>query len=158
MADISAFPTLVNVSNFDAPAKTYTAGRKGAVAIKAGMVVGFATHGNTTIEPLDKGNLLETPVGVALHDATVGEKVTVLGNGARAVVANADDTTAVAIGASVILNDNTVGGTVVAATGGVGGTIGVPTPGDGWIIGVAEEAIAGGGSGEITVGIYMVPA
>ena len=145
MADIGTFPTIRQVINGGKNLPQFTA----TTAVKAGQVV--AIHATGVSGAVDKSVKAagSRSVGVAMYDAGAGANVAVLGYGTVAIVANADDTTAIDAGGYVETNDNTVGGTVneadVAADG---DTIGI-THYD--IIGIALDTIAGGGTGRILV-------
>jgi hypothetical protein len=151
MADVSTFPTLVDgILHNDGPTYTFTAGE----ALTAGQVVGFASGGTSdTVVAMD-ATVGETPIGVVLYDTGSGAECAVALMGSVCTLVNADDTTAIDAGDSVIENNNALKGTVSPAQG----TGGIPAAGDLWVIGVALEDIAGGASGPVLINPYHVPA
>lgn len=145
MADITAFPTLHDVLYDGDNIKDYTAG----AAITAGQVVAIHGTGVTkTVHPAVKGTT-GRPAGVALYTVASGEKVAVAGPGCRVYVANADDTTAIDAGDPLEDNDNAVGGTVSALA--LAGSLVIR-----WCAGYADDDIAGGGTGVMTVFPHIV--
>lgn len=156
MTDISAFPTIqkVLVGKGGIIFSDFLAGE----TIKAGQVVGFAANGvSKTMVCMDETSG-EFPLGVAVHDASSGELVTVAGPGCIVVVANADDTTGIDAGDPLQTNDNAVKGTVsaFAPRADLGSTV-IDGSNDttidhhAWLIGRALEDIAGGGTGEMLI-------
>ena len=112
MADISAFPTITKVIKYGSTGnvQTYTAGE----AISAGQVVGIAATGVSNTVVVMDATSGENGVGVALYGAASGSPVAVAKDGCVVKVANADDTTAIDAGSTVVQDGNSVGGTVSA--------------------------------------------
>lgn len=117
MTDISAFPTMPYTHDSEmqsdrGPVLTFTA----SGTILVGQVVCFAASGaSMTVLASIKGSGT-VPVGVALDNASDGEKVAVAMMGCVAEVANADDTATIDAGDWLECNDNAVAGTVSTAT------------------------------------------
>ena len=142
MADISSFGTVPNVLFAGSNVQSFIAGE----TIVAGQTVGMAATGvSMTVVAMD-ATAGEITIGVAINDATVGERIAVACTGCIAFVRNADDTTAVDAGELVGQNDNAVKGTVSAC---VAGAIAA---------GIALDDIAGGSYGKIMVMIVSKPA
>ncbi len=152
MSDVGTFPTLVDgIIHNTGPSWTFTAGED----VKAGQLVGFAAAGGSlTVVAMDRTKD-EVPIGVAQYDIASGEKGSILLPGCIVTVVNADDTTVIDAGDSLIQNDNSIKGTVSSATG--DHDAGAPTPTDDYIVGNALEDIAGGGTGKALLNHYYVP-
>jgi len=151
MSDISSFPTMHDVLVAGDNIQTFTAG----AAITAGQVVAFHGTGvSKTVHPAVKGTTV-VPVGVALYDASSGDKVAVACRGCHVKVANYDDTTAIDAGDPLEDNDNAVGGTVGTLPISASGATATLHYRAGW----ALEDIAGGGTGimEVDPGITIQP-
>jgi hypothetical protein len=131
MGAISARPDMLSVVDGDYRAYKVQA----SAAISRGTVLDLDTNGRAKAYPLS-GN--PTPcIGVALDTVAAYESVTCVFEGV-VNVANADDTTAIAIGSAVKVG--TYAGAVIATT----------TMSDTMIIGsVVEKAIAGNSYGKI---------
>ena len=159
MADISAFPTIHGVVIGDrGPLRSFTF----TEAAKAGMAVGFAATGvSNAVVPMDKTSG-EQCIGIAVYDVEAGDMGSVAMDGNIAVVANADDTTAIDAGDQVMQDDNAVQGAVSAFTPRadlsstvIDGTNDTTVDGSAQIVGIALEDIAGGGTGEILVKVGL---
>ncbi|OPX65647.1 MAG: hypothetical protein A4E30_00318 [Methanomassiliicoccales archaeon PtaB.Bin215] len=134
MAAITAMPDILNVVEGDYKARSYIAGG----TIYRGSACTVDSSGNAVVCPITG-----TPkpcVGVAQEDAIAGQPVDLVYEGV-VNVANADDTTAIAIGAqaSVKAGTATYAGAVIIA--------GSAT--DTGIIGTVLTTIAGGSYGKI---------
>lgn len=142
MADISAFPTIHTVNPFEGRTLTFVA----TEAWKAGQVVGTAaTAVSGALVPMD-ATADEQPNGVAMYDVEAGSVGAVCMDGCVCVLANADDTTGIEQGDYVEVNDNAVQGTIskLALT---------QFTANHYVVGVAQENIAGGGTGRVLVQI-----
>jgi len=134
MAAISAIPDILNVAEGDYKARSFTAGE----AITRCTVCCLNTSGQAVARPVAAGSGTPLPIiGVAQDDAAQYAPVNIIYSGI-VNVANADDTTAIAIGSWVKVG--TFKGAVVATT----------TATDTMIVGqVMETAIAGNSYGKI---------
>jgi hypothetical protein len=154
MTDITAFPDIQKVSDSGDAFKTFIAGE----TILPGQVVGGAATGVSETVMVMNDTADENAVGVAIHGATVGQRVNVALIGCVVYVANADDTTAIDAFGYVMQNDNAVGGTVSEfspradlASVTIDATNDTTVDGSARIIGQAIEDIAGGGTGRIII-------
>ena len=132
MAAISAIPDMpVSVVDGDYKARSYQA----ASAISRGQVCGLDTNGRAVPYPITG-----TPggvVGVAMDGVAAYEMVTLVWDGV-VNVANADDTTAIAIGKTCRVATY-IGAVILSAAGAETNCIGT----------VLEKAIAGGSYGKV---------
>ena len=134
MAAITKIPYMLKGVDGDFRSKKFQAG----AAITKGTVLSLNSTGQAIPYPATTTLGVVSPcVGVAFADAAIGESVAAIYEGVVAV-ANADDTTAIAIGSAVKVG--TFSGAVIATV----------TMTDTMIVGqVCETAIAGGSYGFI---------
>jgi hypothetical protein len=160
MTDISSFPTIKNVVKGDSG--TIINGKAGET-ISAGQVVGIAATGvSDTYVAMDE-TTGERPIGVAIFDATSGDRLSIASFGCIAKVANADDTSAIDAGSLVETNDNSVKGTVSEvspradlASAVIDATNDTTIDGHHNVIGMALEDIAGDSEGYILVAPQLI--
>ena len=145
MADISAFPTMHDVLKAGDNIQTLTA----TTDVKAGQVVAInATGVSLAVDP-SVATAGSRSIGVALYDATAGNKVAVAMSGCIVDVANADDTAEIDAGSFVETNNNAVKGTVnAAAVADIAGAVAVNHLD---IIGIALEDILISDVGKIMI-------
>ena len=135
MAAITLIPDMLNVVEGDYRARTYVAG----AAITRGTVIGLDTTGRAVPYPITG---TPGPVkGVALDTVSTGMSCSVVYEG-YVNVANADDTTAIAIGKAVHVA-TFAGAVILSAAGAETNVIGS----------VADTAIAGGSYGRILLSL-----
>lgn len=143
MGDIAAFPTIRNVfCEGDNIIDCIAAG-----TIKQGMVVSFHTTGVSFSVQGSKKGTSGQPIGVALNDATTGQRVAVAGDDCIVNVANADDTAAIDAGDVLEDNDNAILGTVSTVDLMDAGVVLVMK----YQVGIAVDIIAGGSYGRMLV-------
>lgn len=147
MADVSSWTTLTGIVKHGSNVGDFTAG----AAIKAGQVVGLVDTGvDMTVHPLN-ASAGDSVVGVAITAATCGAPVSAAMVGCIALVANADDSTAIDAGHWVECSGIALGGIVsessIAETGD-----GVQVM-DAFVVGKLVTDMAGGG----TAYCYILP-
>lgn len=143
--DISAFPTMHDVLKCGDNIQSFTA----TTGVKAGQVVAINATGVSGAVDKSVAAAGSRSLGVALYDATAGDKVAVAMTGCIADVANFHDTTAIDAGSYLETNDATPGGTVgAAAVAAVSGAVGTNHLD---IIGIALDDIAGDGTGRMLI-------
>jgi len=149
MADISAFPTMPVANDSElisdgGPILTFTA----SGTIKVGQVVCFAAAGASMTVLASIAGSGTVPVGVALDNATDGEKIAVAMMGCVVEMANADNAATIDAGHWVECNDNAVGGTIneIDFTAS-GATVTIKDQ----TIGMALDDIAASGTGRVLV-------
>jgi len=138
VADIATFPTLHDVLITGDNIQSFIAGS----AIKAGQVVSMDTDGRVVSSKSD------LPVmGVALYDASEGDRISVAVVGCSANLVNADDTQNIPSGVEVKSDDNQVGGTVSQAS------LTSLNKSTEYIVGISLDEIGGGDKGRV----FLIP-
>lgn len=154
MTDITTYPTIVDGIIHNAGPTWGIIIANGSIS--AGQVVGFLSGSGTTNRVTSMKNAAaETILGVAINNASNGERVTVALPGCIVTVANADDTTGIPAGRYVQTDDAAVGGAVKIASLVAGGANSV-TAGEN-IVGLALENLIGGGTGKILLFPFETP-
>lgn len=145
MTDITAFPTIHQVLHSGDNIQSFTA----TTDVTAGQVVAInATGVSGAVDP-SVATAGSRSLGVALYDASAGDKVAVAMTGCIAEVANADDTTTIDAGDYLETNDNAVKGTVdVADVAAISGAVGTNHLD---VIGIALDDIGASGTGRMLI-------
>lgn len=145
MTDITAFPTIHQALHNGDNIQSFTA----TTDVKAGQVVAInATGVSGAVDP-SVAAAGSRSLGVALYDASAGDKVAVAMTGCIAEVANADDTTTIDAGDYLETNDNAVKGTVdVADVAAISGAVGTNHLD---VIGIALDDIDASGTGRMLI-------
>lgn len=145
MTDITAFPTMHDVLKQGDNIQSFTA----TTDVKAGQVVAInATGVSGAVDP-SVATAGSRSIGVALYDASAGDKVAVAMTGCIVDVAIYDDTATIDAGDYLETNDATVAGTVVtAAVADISGAVGTNHLD---VIGIAIDDIAASGTGRMLI-------